>query len=124
MPDYQCPHCNSLDVEIRRYFYLCNECRKPFDPYTTEHRDYQFRAAARRWLELAGKEGRTARESRAMCPHCGWTYPSCIAYDNDGVGLVPVHSDASTNYRCDGSEQAPRNPESDRRPLWKDGGVK
>lgn len=52
-----------------------------------------------------------------MCPHCGWRYPV-----GRGRGLVPGH--AVRGYRtgmyCPGSAQNPRNPESDRRPLWKD----
>lgn len=51
------------------------------------------------------------------CPHCGWRY----AGSSDG--LVPIHKwepEPGKSTRCPGSEQSPRNPESDRRPLWKD----
>lgn len=60
-----------------------------------------------------------------MCPHCG------MIYDRNEVpwhlrsveGLVPEHFLKDTTERCPGSWQAPRNPESDRRPLWSEGGV-
>lgn len=41
-----------------------------------------------------------------MCPHCGWLF--------DATGLVPDHDVP----QCPGSHQNPRNPETDRRPLW------
>jgi len=47
-----------------------------------------------------------------MCPHCGWIYPSSRS-DN---GMVPRHTEDGAI--CPGSEQTPRNPGSDRRPLW------
>lgn len=62
----------------------------------------------------------------SMCPHCGWVY------ENKG-GLVPKHVDlqplnfaeppttavpANAIDLCPGSEQCPRNPRADRRPLW------
>jgi|ERR1700722_2987244 len=50
-----------------------------------------------------------------MCPHCGKTYPKLYA-----DRLVPVHKYPNNGTRCPGSEQTPRNSESDRRPLWKD----
>lgn len=70
----------------------------------------------------------------SQCPYCGWKYPFVH-------GLVPPHNyvvtavpsvvvsvpedEAHLEVRpCPGSQQAPRNPESDKRPLWKDGGVK
>jgi hypothetical protein len=51
-----------------------------------------------------------------MRPHCGMRYPP-------RPGLVPEHSAAlgnSASCPCPGSGQNPRNPETDRRPLWKD----
>lgn len=45
-----------------------------------------------------------------MCPHCGWMFVE------DRV--VPAHRWKLRT--CPGSGQVPRNPESDRRPLWKD----
>lgn len=60
-----------------------------------------------------------------MCPHCGWRFDALLAHQNKfGAGLVPEH--AYPRYGpvggrlCPGSNQNPRNPESDRRPLWKD----
>lgn len=50
-----------------------------------------------------------------MCPHCGLRYDRQIC----GDGLVPVHHAAEpTRGVCPGSGQVPRNPETDRRPLW------
>jgi hypothetical protein len=56
------------------------------------------------------------------CPHCGFLYsPSRFV---GGWNLVPSHAfpEASQDV-CPGSKQTPRNPLSDHRPLWKDGGV-
>jgi len=64
------------------------------------------------------------RRIEYMCPHCGWRFDALLAHDNSG--LVPHHAYPPTpvgGRLCPGSDQAPRNPESDRRPLWKDGGV-
>lgn len=46
-----------------------------------------------------------------MCPHCGWRYT--MGQFDAADGLVPDHHAA-----CPGSKQHPRNPDSDRRPLW------
>ncbi len=57
---------------------------------------------------------------KLMCPHCGWIY------DTDTLGirelsLMPTHVFPELScIVCPGSEQHPRNPESDKRPLWKD----
>ncbi len=64
-----------------------------------------------------------------QCPHCGWRYtPQQHGKNTLGVSAfehVPDHLDGGTVFRkCDGSGQRPRNAESDRRPLWKEGGVK
>ncbi len=49
----------------------------------------------------------------SMCPYCGWQY--------NGAGLVPHHTYGPFDAQdCPGVGQGPRNPESDRRPLWKD----
>ncbi len=56
------------------------------------------------------------RRTQGMCPHCGFLFPA-------RGGLVPIHKwekEPKVCVRCPGSEQAPRNPLSDRRPLWKD----
>jgi hypothetical protein len=68
--------------------------------------------------------------SQSMCPHCGWIFPSRAAWENPEIpGKVPRHPECldklpGTPGECPGSLQHPRNPESDRRPLWRDGGVK
>lgn len=58
-------------------------------------------------------------EPRWKCPHCGRLFTILIGR------LIPIHElpDTLTNIRCPGSQQTPRNTDSDRRPLWKDGGV-
>jgi len=73
--------------------------------------------------------------SELMCPHCGWKYdPQWFSEPGDDgrpFALVPTHAAMSVAEinrdfskavfgPCPGSEQHPRNPESDRRPLWKD----
>lgn len=59
-----------------------------------------------------------------MCPHCGWQYdPNDERYPPDTAPheLVPYHDDyPPLRSCCPGSKQHPRNPETDRRPLWKD----
>lgn len=59
-----------------------------------------------------------ATEIKRMCPHCGWVFAAQRAWN--GCGLVPPHHYPDEKTYCPGSEQAPRNPESDRRVLWKD----
>ena len=58
------------------------------------------------------------------CPHCGWEYnPKAVS---QGHSVVPLHKGqegGGGGYYCAGSEQHPRNAETDKRPLWKDGGV-
>ncbi len=59
-----------------------------------------------------------SRRIEYMCPHCGWKFDAAQC-----KGLVPPHMwerGPKDCIRCPGSEQAPRNPDSDRRPLWKD----
>jgi len=66
--------------------------------------------------------------SELMCPHCGWKYdPQWFSEPGDDgrpFALVPTHDWWTTHegvpVECPGSAQCPRNPESDRRPLWKD----
>lgn len=60
-----------------------------------------------------------------MCPQCGWQYdPKAFSKpDDDGrwFALVPPHDrphEGGYPFGCEGSEQCPRNPLSDRRPLW------
>lgn len=59
---------------------------------------------------------------RYCCPHCGWTYDPQA---EKGWSFVPVHmkGQAQESIRCPGSGQAPRNADSDKRPLWQDGGA-
>lgn len=56
-------------------------------------------------------------KARYMCPHCG-----LIVDKLNRVRLIPIHSvrGYSTGMTCPGSQQHPRNAESDKRPLWKD----
>jgi len=75
---------------------------------------------------MGGSRAEGATVTKYKCPHCGWLYnPSDYV---DGFALVPDHIDP--NYTgdklrsCDGALQHPRNAESDKRPLWRDGGVK
>lgn len=66
-----------------------------------------------------------------ICPHCGWQYdPNDYAKPGDdgrSFALVPAHQwklwspvHGVIEVTCPGADQHPRNPESDRRPLWKD----
>ena len=56
--------------------------------------------------------------AKLMCPHCGWQY--AVLYDIN-TRLVPDHKlDPLLLGDCPGSGQNPRNPDSDRRPLWRD----
>lgn len=69
-----------------------------------------------------------------MCPFCGRQYSARACKP-----LIPTHVFVTSGLRhmsaaalesgaaeeemeCPGSGQTPRNAESDRRPLWKDGG--
>ena len=68
--------------------------------------------------------------SKYMCPNCGWQFDARLS------ALVPWHSvrqdDPDSRFvekrglgmaeACPGVGQHPRNPESDQRKLWKDGG--
>jgi rubredoxin len=57
------------------------------------------------------------RQLQYMCPHCGWIYDAAKETDS----LVPGHHYPEESDKvCPGSRQVPRNPHSDRRPLWKD----
>lgn len=67
-------------------------------------------------------------KSLLSCPHCGWKYdPAEFTQPGDDgrpYVLVPGHILSVPRLMdCPGTEQHPRNPEADRRPLWKDGGV-
>jgi len=46
-----------------------------------------------------------------MCPQCGWLF------DLGSRSLIPTHH-IGAGAECAGSEQKPRNPDADRRPLW------
>lgn len=48
-----------------------------------------------------------------MCPYCGWQFDPTNS-------MVPAHYFPGPEEPCPGSCQAPRNSESDKRPLWKD----
>jgi hypothetical protein len=51
---------------------------------------------------------------KIMCPHCGQVFAS-------SAPLIPTHDwPKPCRQVCPGSGQIPRNPETDRRPLWKD----
>lgn len=59
------------------------------------------------------------RRIEYMCPHCGWRFDALLAHSNNS--LVPAHEyPLGSRQSCQGSNQTPRNPDSDRRPLWKD----
>lgn len=47
-----------------------------------------------------------------MCPQCG------RLVECRGQSLIPLHLEKSTGDTCPGSQQTPRNPESDFRFLW------
>lgn len=54
-----------------------------------------------------------------MCPHCGKRF----SIDRLDVYRIPDHAYPRSpvgGLLCPGSGQAGRNPETDRRPLWKD----
>ncbi len=49
---------------------------------------------------------------RSMCPHCGEIF-------NEPVALIPNHDyPRPCRAVCPGSGQIPRDPYSDKRPLW------
>ena len=50
-----------------------------------------------------------------MCPYCG-EISGRLKFSLIRIHHFPLLS----GEKCPGSEQIPRNPESDRRPLWKD----
>ena len=60
--------------------------------------------------------------SLLKCPCCGWNYdPDEYASAYAPRELVPHHAHPYPGGSwCPGSDQHPRNPETDRRPLWKD----
>ena len=58
------------------------------------------------------------RRIERMCPHCGWRFDVLLAHENND--LVPNHFYPVHGILCPGNNQGPRNPDSDRRPLWKD----
>lgn len=55
---------------------------------------------------------------KLMCPHCGLLFGYADLRDR----LIPGHAvrGYKTGMYCPGSNQNPRNPETDRRPLWKE----
>jgi hypothetical protein len=56
------------------------------------------------------------RGNRYMCPHCGEIFTRLAD------SLIPTHDfPKPCREVCPGSGQTPRNPDSDRRRLWKDG---
>ena len=59
----------------------------------------------------------TDEERPMMCPHCGERF----AYGQLQASLIPTHDwPKPCRQVCPGSQQAPRNALSDKRPLWKD----
>lgn len=58
-------------------------------------------------------------DDKFKCPHCGWVYdPEKHKFR---FGAVPTHDfQKLCRSVCPGSSQAPRNAETDKRPLWKD----
>lgn len=53
--------------------------------------------------------------TRYMCPHCGKTFARLRR------SLIPAHDfPVPCRAACPGSQQHPRNPDTDKRPLWKD----
>lgn len=55
------------------------------------------------------------RQIKFMCPHCGEIFTRLT---NE---LIPTHDwPRPCRQVCPGSGQVPRNPDSDKRPLWKD----
>ena len=60
---------------------------------------------------IEGDLDKIEKAPQKMCPHCGWIFAGTTR-------LVPKHDIDS--IPCPGSEQNPRNPDSDKRPLWKD----
>jgi hypothetical protein len=56
-----------------------------------------------------------------QCPHCGWKYDPALRWGKQTpYELVPTHDFPVFPEICPGSQQHPRNPESDKRPFWKD----
>jgi hypothetical protein len=53
--------------------------------------------------------------SLMKCPYCGREYSMRACRP-----LIPIHEFPEPSLVCPGSNQYPRNAESDRRPLWKD----
>lgn len=54
--------------------------------------------------------------TKSMCPHCG------RIFGRTKLGKVPHHVTPHPHIfaACPGSLQTPRNPDTDKRPLWKD----
>ncbi len=56
-------------------------------------------------------------QSNLMCPHCGELFPQSQLV---GGRLIPTHDyPRPCRSVCPGTEQNPRNPETDHRTLWK-----
>lgn len=65
----------------------------------------------------------TTQTNIMKCPHCGREYSARACKP-----LIPQHSwvnrqGETVPVHCPGSGQVPRCAASDKRPLWKDGGV-
>ncbi len=57
------------------------------------------------------------KEILSMCPACGKLIGRVDMMLAEPIpGLIPRHDSAGAE--CAGTGQSPRNPESDRRPLW------
>lgn len=60
-------------------------------------------------------------EPQVMCPHCGELFGYRALMKSAIAGKIPTHDyQKPCRSVCPGSLQAPRNPQTDRRPLWKD----
>ncbi len=71
----------------------------------------------------AGDVHNNAGPGEAMCPHCGRRFSYAECWESGIFGTILEHAYPATpvgGRLCPGSLQGPRNPESDRRPLWKD----
>lgn len=84
------------------------ETVEPAVPITTPHRGV---AAGFRRTRARRGEGRTRRQDVVLAP--------ALAGAATGFSApAPIHVAEDDSGICAGSEQIPRCPESDRRPLW------
>ena len=60
----------------------------------------------------------TRRTMTAMCPHCGTTFAGWMDLTPRHSTVVDAFSGQPSLTVCPGSQQNPRNAESDARTLW------